>query len=167
MPKEIERKFLLDLNQVELPPNGKAIKQGYFPIADHVRTVVRVRISDDKAYLTIKGANVGAVRPEYEYPIPRMDALEMLNDLCQKPFIEKTRYEIQVGTHVWEVDIFQGENEGLVLAEVELADESEQFDLPDWAREEVTDDPRYYNANLLGNPFSKWRETSPSHADNS
>jgi len=159
MPKEIERKFLVDLNEVELPPHGRAIKQGYFPIADHVRTVVRVRVSDDKAFLTIKGANVGAVRPEYEYPIPRTDALEMLNDLCQKPFIEKTRYGIQVGTHVWEVDIFQGENEGLVLAEVELAHESEQFDLPDWVRKEVTDDSRYYNANLLGNPFSNWRET--------
>ena len=159
MAKEIERKFLVDLNEVELPPNGRVIKQGYFPIADHFRTDVRVRISDDKAFLTIKGANVGAVRPEYEYPIPRNDALEMLHDLCQKPFIDKTRYEIPVGTHVWEVDIFHGENEGLVLAEVELADESEQFDLPDWAREEVTDDSRYYNANLLGNPFSKWRET--------
>jgi len=159
MPKEIERKFLVDLPTVELPQTGRAIKQGYFPIADHVRTVVRVRISDDKAFLTIKGANVGAVRPEYEYPIPRNDALEMLHDLCQKPLVEKIRYEIQVGQHTWELDIFEGENEGLVLAEVELASETEQFDIPGWAREEVTDDSRYYNANLIGNPFSKWRET--------
>jgi adenylate cyclase len=158
MAKEIERKFLVDLAEVALPPKGRAIKQGYFPIAERVKTVVRVRVSDDKAFLTIKGANVGAVRPEYEYPIPQSDALEMLRDLCQKPLIEKTRYEIQVGQHIWEVDIFAGENEGLVLAEVELASETELFDIPDWVREEVTDDSRYYNANLLGNPFSKWRE---------
>lgn len=159
MPEEIERKFLIDLARVKLPPKGRAIKQGYFPIADHAKTVVRVRVSDEKAYLTIKGANVGAVRPEYEYPIPRDDALEMLNNLCQKPLIEKTRYEIRVGRHVWEVDIFEGENRGLSLAEVELASETEQIEIPEWAWQEVTDDSRYYNVNLLVNPFSKWRET--------
>ena len=110
MPKEIERKFLIDLDKVKLPPKGRAIKQGYFPIADNVKTVVRVRVSEEKAGRTSKGANGGAGRAEYEYPIPRSDALEMLHTLCQKPLIEKTRYEIQVGRHVWEVDIFEGEN---------------------------------------------------------
>ena len=159
MPKEIERKFLIDLDKVKLPPKGRVIKQGYIPTTENVKTVVRVRVSDEKAYLTIKGANVGAVRPEYEYPIPRSDALEMLHTLCQKPLVEKTRYEIQVSRHVWEVDIFEGENKGLVLAEVELADEAEQVEIPAWVGKEVTDDSRYYNVNLLVNPFSKWSET--------
>jgi len=156
MPEEIERKFLVDLAKVKLPPKGRVIKQGYFPIAENVKTVIRVRTSDDKAFLTIKGQNIGAVRAEYEYAIPRNHALEMLTNLCRKPLIEKTRYEIQVGEHLWEVDIFEGENEGLAVAEVELANEDDEVEIPDWARQEVTGDSRYYNVNLLLNPFNKW-----------
>jgi adenylate cyclase len=125
MAKEIERKFLVDLDKINLPAKGRVIKQGYLPVAEDVKTVVRVRIREEQAFLTVKGENVGAVRPEYEYVIPKNDALEMLNNLCRKPLIEKVRYDIQVGRHNWELDIFEGENEGLVLAEVELASEAE------------------------------------------
>ena len=159
MPKEIERKYLVNLNKIVLPDNGEDIKQGYLPIADDMKTVVRVRVKGSKAHLTIKGENKGAVRSEYEYAIPIDEAVEMLEGMCQKPFIDKTRYEIPHGEHVWEVDIFRGDNTGLVIAEIELAEEKEKFDLPSWVRGEVTTDPRYYNSNLLHNPYRKWRTT--------
>lgn len=155
MPKEIERKFLVDLTKITLP-DGEPIKQGYFPIADTVKTVVRIRVKGKKAYLTIKGGNKGAVRAEYEYAIPINEALEMLEAMCQKPFIDKTRHEILVGKHLWEVDIFHGENNGLVVAEIELSEENEAFELPSWVREEVTHDSKYYNSNLLLNPYKQW-----------
>ncbi len=156
MAKEIERKFMVDLDKIKLPAKGRVIKQGYLPVAQGVKTVVRVRVREEQAFLTIKGEHVGAVRPEYEYPIPKNDALEMLNDLCQTPLIEKVRYDIQVGQHNWELDIFEGENEGLVIAEVELGSEAEAFEMPAWTTDEVTSDARYYNVNLLANPFNKW-----------
>ena len=159
MPKEIERKFLVNLNEIAFPDNGEDIKQGYFPIADNVKTVLRIRVKGSNAYLTIKGENKGAVRSEYEYAIPINEAVEMLEDMCQKPFIDKTRYEISVGKHIWEIDIFHGENKGLVIAEIELSKESDKFDLPGWVGEEVTNDPRYYNSNLLLNPYRIWRTT--------
>ncbi|MCP4186007.1 MAG: CYTH domain-containing protein [Gammaproteobacteria bacterium] len=159
MPKEIERKFLIDLEQVELPSNGTEIKQGYFPVSKNVRTVVRVRIIGDEAYLTIKGENIGSVRSEFEYSIPVDEALEMLGNFCQKPFIEKTRFEIPNGRHVWEIDVFHGDNEGLVVAEIELNEESDEFDLPDWVSGEVTSDPKYYNSNLLIEPYKEWSAT--------
>jgi len=156
MPKEIERKFLVDLTKLELPDSGSDIKQGYFPMAKDVKTVVRVRVKGENAFLTIKGENIGATRAEYEYSIPVADAVEMLEALCQKPFIDKTRYEIPVGMHTWELDIFRGENEGLVIAEVELASESEEFELPSWAGKDVTGEAKYYNSNLLHNPYAYW-----------
>ncbi|MHC4856906.1 MAG: CYTH domain-containing protein [Planctomycetota bacterium] len=159
MPKEIERKFLVNLSEISLPDNKEDIKQGYLPIADSVKTAVRIRIKGSNAYLTIKGESKGAVRSEYEYAIPINEAREMLEDMCQKPFIDKTRYEISVGKHNWEIDIFHGENKGLVIAEIELSEESDKFDLPGWVGEEVTNDPRYYNLNLLLNPYRKWRTT--------
>jgi len=159
MPKEIERKFLVILNEIALPDNGEDIKQGYFPVADNVKTVVRVRVKGSNAHLTIKGENKGAVRSEFEYAIPLNEAVEMLEDMCQKPFIDKTRYEISVGKHIWEIDIFHGENKGLVIAEIELSEENDKFDLPGWVGEEVTNDPRYYNSNLLLNPYRKWCTT--------
>jgi adenylate cyclase len=159
MPKEIERKFLIDLNLIELPSNGTEIKQGYFPISEKVKTVVRVRIKGDEAYLTIKGGNVGATRSEFEYSIPVNEALDMLEDLCQKPFIEKTRFEIPNGSHVWEIDIFHGDNEGLAVAEIELIAENDKFDLPNWVSNEVTNDPKYYNSNLFIEPYKKWSAT--------
>jgi len=159
MPKEIERKFLVNFNEIALPENGENIKQGYFPIADNVKTVVRIRVKASNAYLTIKGENKGAVRAEYEYAIPVNEAVEMLEDMCHKPFIDKTRYEIIVDNHIWEIDIFHGENKGLVIAEIELSEESDKFDLPGWVGKEVTNDPRYYNSNLLLNPYRKWCTT--------
>ncbi|WP_297766555.1 CYTH domain-containing protein [uncultured Muriicola sp.] len=159
MPKEIERKFLVNLNEIPLPDNGELIKQGYFPIASNVKTVVRIRVKGSNAFLTIKGENKGAVRSEYEYAIPINEAEEMLEEMCQKPFIDKTRYEISAGKHIWEIDIFHGDNKGLVIAEIELSEESDKFNIPGWVGEEVTNDPRYYNSNLLLNPYRKWSTT--------
>jgi len=159
MPKEIERKFLINLDQLELLPQGIKIKQGYFPMSAGVKFSVRIRIKKDAAFLTVKSENTGATRSEYEYPIPIDEALEMLENHCQKPYIEKTRYELTNGGHIWEIDIFHGENEGLVMAEIELSSEAEEFDVPEWVTDEVTDDPKYYNSNLLLNPYKKWSAT--------
>lgn len=156
MPEEIERKYLIKTDELTLPENGEDIKQGYFPMSDSVKTVVRIRVKGDAAYLTIKGKNKGAVRSEYEYVIPKHEAEEMLETMCQKPFIDKTRYEITVGAHVWEVDVFRGENLGLVIAEIELSKETEDFAIPNWISEEVTGDPRYYNSSLLHHPYLQW-----------
>ncbi len=159
MPEEIERKFLVDINKLTLPEKGEEIKQGYIPVSSETQTVVRVRIKQPNAYLTIKGGNKGAVRAEYEYPIPLSDAEEILTQLCQKPLIEKTRYKIQVDAHVWDIDIFFGDNAGLTIAEIELSHEQEKFVLPAWALEEVTYDKRYYNSNLILNPFKDWGDS--------
>jgi len=117
---------------------------------------VRVRTIDDKGFLTIKGVTVGAARAEYEYEIPAREADEMLTNLCEKPLIEKNRYKIKAGEVTWEVDEFFGDNEGLVVAEVELATEDQTFEKPAWVGAEVTGDPRYFNSNLTKNPFKNW-----------
>lgn len=154
MATEIERKFLVDINKLPLLEDGYDIKQGYIQTKDI--TVVRVRVKAEEAFLTIKGENVGATRLEYEYSIPLEDANEMLEKLCTKPIIDKTRYEIKHMNHIWEIDIFHAHNDGLIVAEVELKDENETVELPEWILKEVTNDIRYYNSNLLENPFSKW-----------
>lgn len=159
MPSEIERKFLVNLDQIPLPSNGIEIKQGYLPLSENVKTAVRVRVKGEEAFLTIKGENKGATRQEFEYTIPVSEALELLEELCHKPLIEKTRYEISVDKHIWEIDIFHGDNKGLVVAEIELAAENDQFERPNWLTEEVTDDPRYYNSNLLQEPYKNWCTT--------
>ncbi|MCK5537306.1 MAG: CYTH domain-containing protein, partial [Bacteroidales bacterium] len=105
---------------------------------------------------TIKGKSVGASRLEFEYPIPLQDANDMLNNLCQTSFIDKIRYLVEHEGHVWEVDIFEGANKGLVVAEVELEREDETFTLPKWVKKEVTDDIRYFNSNLIENPYINW-----------
>lgn len=128
-------------------------RQGY--ICMEKERTVRVRVGE-KGYLTIKGVSRGISRDEFEYEIPLDDAEEMLVTLCHKPPIEKVRYEIPHASLTWEVDVFEGENEGLVLAEVELDHEDTQVDLPDWVGLEVTGDPRYNNASLVTQPFSKW-----------
>lgn len=156
MPNEIERKFLVNLDQIPLPPGGIIIKQGYLPLSESVKTVVRVRVKGEEAFLTVKGESRGATRQEFEYAIPVSEALEMLETLCQRPLIEKTRYEIPAGKQLWEIDIFHAENEGLVVAEIELTDESDHFERPNWLTDEVTGDPRYYNSNLLQNPYKDW-----------
>ncbi|MDY6940518.1 MAG: CYTH domain-containing protein [Cyanobacteriota bacterium] len=154
MAVEIERKFLVVGDRWRSLASGVAYAQGYLT-SDESKTV-RVRIIGDRGYLTIKGATTGLTRMEFEYPIPVADAREMLDRLCDRPPIEKTRYKIPIGNLVWEVDEFARENQGLILAEVELTDENQEISLPDWIGAEVSHDPRYYNANLAKFPFSQW-----------
>lgn len=154
MAKEIERKFLV---QTSWQPQDEGIKiaQGYLSTVPE-RTV-RVRIKGDKGYLTIKGKNQGISRAEFEYEIPIGDAEELLK-LAEQPILSKTRYLEQHGNRLWEIDVFAGENQGLVVAEVELPDEQADFSRPDWLGQEVSGDVRYYNANLIKNPFSLWKK---------
>ena len=126
----------------------------------HMDRTVRVRLEGEKGYLTVKGRSVGAVRAEFEYEIPTDDANAMLNELCEQPLIEKTRHKIIHKELTWEVDEFHGLNLGLILAEVELEDEEQPVDKPEWVGEEVTGDPRYYNSNLVANPHTKWAPRS-------
>jgi len=156
MGKEIEKKFLIISDDWRRLGTGKPYCQGYLN-AEKGRTV-RVRTINDRGILTIKGPSVGAARLEYEYDIPIQDAREMLNELCHKPLIEKTRYKIPFAGFTWEVDEFTGENEGLIFSEIELEYEGQEFEIPPWVGKEVTDDSRYYNANLIKNPYSNWKE---------
>jgi adenylate cyclase len=153
--KEIERKYLVTGEEWrrEAGP-GVAYRQGY--LANNERCSVRVRLGDDGARLNVKSATLGVSREEYEYALPEPDARAMLETLCERPVIEKTRYVVPHGGHRWEVDVFEGANAGLVVAEIELGDEAEQVPLPPWVGAEVTDDPRYYNVNLVANPFRDW-----------
>ena len=153
MGKEIERKFLVE-GFTWREVTGATIRQGYLNSAKE--RSVRVRIIEDKeAYLTIKGIAVGASRLEFEYEVPYKDAAELL-EICEKPLIEKRRYRVLEGGFIWEVDEFFLENEGLIVAEVELESENQTFHKPDWVGEEVTGDPRYFNSNLIRNPYTKW-----------
>ncbi len=154
MAKEIERKFLVTGEDWRAMAQGTRYRQGYLSTVKE-RTV-RVRTIDDKGFLTVKGVSLGATRSEYEYEIPAADADEMLDDLCEKPIIEKNRYKIPIGDVTWEVDEFLGVNDGLIVAEVELRSEDQSFPKPDWIGDEVTGDPRYFNANLIARPFSTW-----------
>lgn len=154
MGVEIERKFLVDETLLLELTNGYTIKQGYIQTVDH--TTVRIRIRDKEAFLTIKGKSQGATRLEFEFPIPLSDAQEMLTNLCHASLIEKTRYLVEHEGHTWEVDVFEGSNKGLIVAEIELEREDEAFSLPKWARKEVTDDVRYFNANLVERPYTVW-----------
>ncbi len=154
MGTEIERKFLVRANAWRPRTPGIKIRQGYLQPSD--RCAVRVRITDRQASLTVKAVRNGLSRLEFEYEIPRSDAETMLDELCTRPAIEKMRYKEVVGTHGWEIDVFQGESEGLVIAEIELSNESETFATPDWLGPEVSDDLRYYNTSLSVRPFSSW-----------
>jgi len=154
MAKEIERKFLVKGDSWRGQGKGKHYRQGYLSTVKD-RTV-RVRIAGDKGFITVKGVNVGASRSEYEYEIPLADAKEVLDRLCERPLIEKIRYRISFDGLTWEVDEFEGENQGLITAEIELRDEKQKVSLPDWIDAEVTGDPRYFNSNLVAHPFSKW-----------
>jgi len=154
MAIEIERKFLVKGQQWRNQATGTVYRQGYIPTNNGC--TVRVRLMGNQAYLTIKGLTKGLSRTEFEYPIPIADAQIMLDNLCQLPLIEKTRYKISFAGLLWEVDEFAGENQGLVLAEVELTDEQQFVELPDWIDKEVSDDPRYFNVNLAQHPFSQW-----------
>jgi len=154
MATEIERKFLLANDSWRKGATGQRYRQGY--LSTEKERVVRVRTIDETAYLTIKGIARGISRLEFEYPIPLADAQTMLEALCHKPIIDKTRYRIPVAAHVFEVDEFYGQNAGLIVAEVELGSEDEHFERPDWLGEEVTADPRYANAALIEHPYSAW-----------
>ena len=151
---EIERKFLV-VNDKYKMGTPQRISQGY--ICSENDRVVRVRIKGDKAYLTIKNATIGFARNEYEYEIPVADAEAMLKTTCQQPIIDKTRYVLEYKGFIWEVDEFHGDNEGLVVAEIELDSREATFDHPDFIGEEVTGDARYYNACLFKNPYKIWR----------
>ncbi len=154
MAQEIERKFLLCNDSWRNGAQGVRYRQAY--LSTDPQRAVRIRTAGDQAFLTIKGKSVGAARLEFEYPISSADANEMLDGLCLQPVIEKTRYRIQHGGLTWEVDEFEGVNAGLVVAEVELTSESQNIELPDWVGKEVTEDTRYYNANLISHPYSQW-----------
>ncbi len=154
MGKEIEKKFLVTSDQWRQLAEGTVYRQGYLSVVKE--RVVRVRTIGDTGYLTIKGITVGATRLEYEYEISVSDSNEMLDQLCQKPIIEKKRYKVEFGGLTWEIDEFFGDNDGLIVAEVELEDENQAIDKPEWVGEEVTSDPRYFNSNLTKHPFTKW-----------
>ena len=151
---EIERKFLVDIEK--LPPLKKEsfLKQGYIFGKDH--TVVRIRIKDQQAFLAIKGKNIGASRMEFEYSIPLADAEQIITNLCNGVTIEKKRYIVNSKNHNWEIDFFHGENEGLVIAEIELNSENTKIEIPTWVTKEVTGEVKYYNSNLIKHPYSKW-----------
>lgn len=155
MATEIERKFLLkDNSWKELADNGTKYSQGYLVGSEHAS--VRVRIQGNKAFLNIKSATIGITRQEFEYEIPLDEATEMLDTLCDKPLISKTRFHLRNDNHLWEIDVFEGDNEGLVVAEIELSDKEDVFSKPDWLGEEVSDDARYYNTCLVKHPFKDW-----------
>ena len=155
MAVEIERKYLVKSHGWRSLAIGTKYRQGY--IITQTSTTVRVRVVGDQGYLTIKGPTAGQARAEFEYPIPLEDAQEMLETLCDRPLIEKTRYKIEQGDLVWEIDEFMGENQGLILAEVELQQEDQSFDLPEWIDREVND-PKYFNVNLAKHPYSQWQQ---------
>lgn len=151
---EIERKFLVSDDRWRDGAEGVAMRQGYL-CADGQRTV-RVREAGDRAWITIKGPSEGLTRAEFEYEIPRRDAGYLLDHLCARPLIEKTRWALRHGAHTWEIDEFGGQNAGLIVAEIELASEDETFEPPPWLGHEVTGDRRYSNAALVRRPYSTW-----------
>ncbi len=155
MATEIERKFLLrDESWRDIADSGTRFRQGYLVGAE--RASVRVRIEGEQANLNIKSATLGIHRQEFEYPIPLDEAEELLDTLCEQPQIIKTRYLVPYGEHTWEIDVFDGDNAGLVVAEVELAAEDETFERPSWIGEEVSGDTRYYNVCLVKHPYKDW-----------
>jgi CYTH domain-containing protein len=154
---EIEKKFLVkeDLWDKVKKEEGTLYRQGYM-VREENKTI-RIRlIEGDKGYITIKGKARGFSRPEYEYPIPEKDAEELLNNFCDA-IVSKKRYKIKIDGQLWEIDEFLEDNEGLIVAELELKDEADQFNLPEWIDREITGNPRYYNSELSVNPFKNWK----------
>ncbi len=157
MAIEVEHKFLLrDESWRRSIDRSTHYRQGY--LHSDANSSIRIRVSNEKAWLNIKSATLGNQRHEYEYAIPLDEANEMLNTLCRKPLIEKVRHLVKVGQHVWEIDEFEGDNQGLIVAEVELTVAGESFEIPAWAGQEVTEDLRYYNNQLAITPFTTWPE---------
>ncbi len=154
MAIEIERKFLLKNDRWRHLAEGLYYRQGYLNSSG--QRTVRVRTVNEKGFLTVKGISHGAAHLEFEYEIPKDDCHIMLEDLAEKPVIEKKRYKIDYKGLVWEIDEFFGENRGLLIAEVELESEDQEFEIPEWIGKEVTGDPRFYNSNLVKTPYTKW-----------
>lgn len=155
MPLEIERKYLVnkEIWQETKKPKGMFFRQGYL-LTDPNKTI-RVRVTDTKSYLTIKGLSIGATRPEFEYEIPK-DEAEQLLDMFAISDLTKIRYKVLFNNKLWEVDEFLGNNMGLIVAEIELESEDEAFDLPNWVEKEVTGENKYYNSNLSLFPYKNW-----------
>ena len=156
MAQEIERKFLIHDASIVDSLAGERLTQGY--LSHDKNATVRVRIAGTTGWLTIKGKTVGATRSEFEYPVPEEDARQMLDELCNAGVIDKTRYRLPQGELCWEIDVFHGDNDGLIVAEIELPSEDSPFDKPDWLGEEVTGDARYYNSALSSTPFNQWAD---------
>lgn len=150
---EIERKFLVSDSSWLADIKGVPIKQGY--LSRGVQSVIRIRVAGKKGFITVKGKNFNISRLEFEYEIPVEDAVAMLQ-LCENPLIEKVRYKVDFMGFEWCIDKFEGSNQGLIIAEIELETEEQEFDKPVWAGNEVTSDSKYYNANLIQNPFQNW-----------
>jgi adenylate cyclase len=154
MKQEIERKFLVHGDGWRALAKGILCRQGY--LSSTMDRVVRIRTIGKKAFLTVKGPTAGSRRSEYEYEIPFADCTEMLETLAEKPIIEKKRYRIPFAGFTWEIDEFFGENAGLIVAEVELQDDHQIFQKPEWVGQEVTGDSRYFNSNLIRYPYARW-----------
>ena len=155
MATEIERKYLvINDNWKQDITGSEHMIQGY--LGGNDKNSIRVRVNDEQADLNIKGRTIGIQRKEYEYSIPLAEAMELLEHLCDKPLIEKTRYFVKHVDHTWEVDVFERENAGLIVAEIELKAVDEKFASPDWLGAEVTNDVRYYNICLVNEPYSQW-----------
>ena len=155
MAVEIERKFLLASDEWrQAVYQSVPMRQGY--LSRNETYSIRVRTANGQAWLNIKKAEVGAQRDEYEYPIPLADAEQMLNSCDRQSLIEKKRHYVRYGSHTWEIDEFDGANQGLVVAEVELQHADESFERAGWLGEEVTDDLRYYNTSLARKPYQNW-----------
>jgi adenylate cyclase len=155
MAVEIERKYLVINDKWKSSIESETVmKQAY--LATVAKASIRVRVARDQAYLNIKSVTLGIRRTEFEYAIPLADAEEMLANLVDGAAIDKVRYKVRCGAHVWDLDVFHGANAGLVVAEVELASEDEPFELPEWAGQEVSGDHRYYNASLVKHPYCDW-----------
>jgi adenylate cyclase len=156
MAVEIERKFLVRSDSWRAQAESRQLlRQGYLTAGS--RCSIRARVADDRAWLNIKAKRSGMTRVEFEYSIPRADADQILDELCEGPLVEKYRHHIPMGRLLWEVDEFLGANAGLIVAEIELPSESTEFARPQWLGEEVTNDERYYNFNLAQRPFREWK----------
>jgi len=154
MAKEIERKFLVKNENWKQGTKNVYICQAYLFKSENKQ--VRIRLLDDEAFIAVKSSKDGIIRQEYEYKIPKDDANEIIMNLCEKPYIEKYRYYYHYMGYLWEIDEFLGDNKGLIVAEIELENENKVFEKPDWVGEEVTHDKRYYNSNLVSNPYKNW-----------
>ena len=154
MAIEIERKYLVKSPPLHLAKKKLYIKQGY--IVNDQKQVIRVREKGNEYFLTIKGNQIGISRLEYDFPISKKDANELISNFCRDTIIEKTRYYLRFKNHIWEIDEFHKKNQGLVVAEIELNSENENFELPSWVEKEVTSEKKYYNMNLATNPYNNW-----------